>query len=409
LDVTPSFLRAAGGQIARTAARAGLRGRTLRYATVATLALALEGGAALATLDVTDVIHGCYSNATGGLRIVNSSVDCGLNETNLSWNQAGPPGPPGPIGLTGLQGSAGAAGPQGAEGGQGPQGYKGDNGDRGDKGDKGDKGDGGAVGPTGPRGPTGPTGPTGQTGATGPTGATGVGLIGSTGPTGPMGPTGPGGSIGSTGPTGPTGATGATGATGETGATGIGVIGATGPTGPTGATGATGAPGTTAATGATGATGPAGTTGQNATAVYGTAGLLVTSATFTVLPGLTQTIIVPANSVLYISTDGGAVTQSQAATAVSVVDVALFVDGSLTANAAYRRLVIANSSGGPSGTVGQIVNWSFSDTLALAPGTHTIHVAAALAANGTSNSNAIVSGDNTTVLQGQLSIVVVKL
>jgi predicted RecA/RadA family phage recombinase len=52
-------------------------------------------------------------------------------------------------------------------------------------------------------------------------------LSGPTGPTGAQGPTGPTGSQGDTGPTGPTGPTGANGPTGPTGPTG-----ATGPTGP---------------------------------------------------------------------------------------------------------------------------------------------------------------------------------
>jgi hypothetical protein len=137
--------------------------------------------------------------------------------------------------------------------------------------------------------------------------------------------------------------------------------------------------------------------------VYGTAGVLITSVSpFTVLPGLTQTIIVPNNSVLYISSDGGAQTTSTATNGFSIVDVALFVDGSLRANADYKRLVIANSTG----IVNVFVNWSFSDSLVLPPGSHTIHVAAA--GTGGSSANATVSGEPGSVLQGQLSIVVVN-
>jgi hypothetical protein len=139
--------------------------------------------------------------------------------------------------------------------------------------------------------------------------------------------------------------------------------------------------------------------------VYGTAGVLITPVSpFTVLPGLTQTIIVPNNSVLYISSDGGAQTTSSATNGFSLVDVALFVDGSLRANADYRRLVIANSTG----IVNVFVNWSFSDSLALPPGSHTILVAAAGTAILTGSANATVSGGPGSVLQGQLSIVVVN-
>src|SRR5205807_877904 len=109
------------------------------------------------------------------------------------------------------------------------------------------------------------------------------------------------GTTGATGATGPTGATGATGPTGSTGPTG-----ATGATGPTGSTGPTGDTGATGPAGPTGATGPAGTTGQNIFTSYGTGPLLLFNPFgFVPIPGLSQTINVPANSVLYISTFGG--------------------------------------------------------------------------------------------------------
>ncbi len=56
-DADLSLLRAACGRIARVAARAGVRGSTLRLATVVALVLALEGGAALATLDPSGIIR----------------------------------------------------------------------------------------------------------------------------------------------------------------------------------------------------------------------------------------------------------------------------------------------------------------------------------------------------------------
>jgi hypothetical protein len=53
-----------------------------------------------------NVIQGCYSNATGTLRRVNSPSDCKNAETSISWNVAGPQGPQG---LQGPPGSSGAA------------------------------------------------------------------------------------------------------------------------------------------------------------------------------------------------------------------------------------------------------------------------------------------------------------
>lgn len=47
--------------------------------------------------DTSGVIHGCYKNSNGSLRIFDDAVDaCSSNETELTWNQTGPQGPPGP-------------------------------------------------------------------------------------------------------------------------------------------------------------------------------------------------------------------------------------------------------------------------------------------------------------------------
>ena len=53
--------------------------------------------------------------------------------------------------------------------------------------------------------------------------------------------------------------------------------------------------------------GPAGTTGQFATTVFSTGQLVLTQTTtsYTLIPGLTQTITVPANAKVYVSTNGG--------------------------------------------------------------------------------------------------------
>lgn len=57
------------------------------------------GGVAYATIpDSGGTIHGCFGNANGNLRVVESARDCRANESALEWNRQGPPGPPG--GLT---------------------------------------------------------------------------------------------------------------------------------------------------------------------------------------------------------------------------------------------------------------------------------------------------------------------
>jgi hypothetical protein len=68
-------------------------------------AAAIGGGVAYATIpDASGVIHGCYKNANGQLRVIDPAVSqCLPSETAISWNQTGPPGPPGPPGISGYE------------------------------------------------------------------------------------------------------------------------------------------------------------------------------------------------------------------------------------------------------------------------------------------------------------------
>jgi hypothetical protein len=66
--------------------------------------------------DSGGVLHGCYANNNGSLRIVDNPATCKNNETAVSWSQTGPQGAQGPQGTQGIQG------PQGPQGSQGPAG-----------------------------------------------------------------------------------------------------------------------------------------------------------------------------------------------------------------------------------------------------------------------------------------------
>jgi hypothetical protein len=93
-------------------------------------------GVAFATIpDSGGVIHACYSDSNGALRLVDGAT-CKSHETALSWNTQGVPGPVGPQGPAGPKGDTGATGPAGPTG---------------------PKGDTGATGPAGPAGPPGPS------------------------------------------------------------------------------------------------------------------------------------------------------------------------------------------------------------------------------------------------------------
>lgn len=69
------------------------------------------------------IITGCYVADSGRLRIIDATVTtCLPGETQLTWNQAGPPGPMGPQGLQGPPGPQGLQGPPGPTGPTGPPG-----------------------------------------------------------------------------------------------------------------------------------------------------------------------------------------------------------------------------------------------------------------------------------------------
>lgn len=141
--------------------------------------------------------------------------------------------------------------------------------------------------------------------------------------------------------------------------------------------------------------------GQSASTVTGTAPLTAaTAGSFTLIPGLTQTINVPANSLAYVISDGGLVTTSTGATGFSSVDITVTVDGAIVANGGYHRVIAANTTG-----VTQIsANWAMSLATPVTAGSHTFAVSAAL----NSGTAATVSGNSSSPMQGRLVVILVK-
>jgi hypothetical protein len=196
------------------------RRRGVLVAGAATAIAAATVGIAYSAIPTGGVIHGCYLNGAGTLRVIDTSAGqrCRRAETAIFWDQhgtAGPAGPPGPRGATGPRGPIGAngiAGVQGPTGAPGPAGPPGPVGASGPQGLVGPQGIPGLVGPpgppgdAGPQGPIGPIGPTGAQGSTGPQGAQGE--KGDTGAQGIAGPAGPAGARGPAGPQGPPGSSG---------------------------------------------------------------------------------------------------------------------------------------------------------------------------------------------------------
>jgi hypothetical protein len=98
-----------------------MRLRIRRPALVVLALAAVLGGAAYAAIpDSSGLIHGCYDNQSGKLRVFDADEAqpkaCGNRETPLSWNQQGPQGVQGPPGPQGPKGDTGETGPQGPPG-----------------------------------------------------------------------------------------------------------------------------------------------------------------------------------------------------------------------------------------------------------------------------------------------------
>lgn len=144
------------------------------------------------------------------------------------------------------------------------------------------------------------------------------------------------------------------------------------------------------------------TLGQTVNTVTGTAGVTITPATAaTLVPGLTQTLNVPAGYSAYVVTDGGLGSTATAATGFSTIDVGIYIDNALPTNGGYERVQAANTTG----LVQMIRYWRISIFTPLTAGSHTFEVRAAGTGTG---SNATVSGNNSSVFQGQLTVILVR-
>lgn len=171
--------------------------------------------------------------------------------------------------------------------------------------------------------------------------------------------------------------------------------------GPEGPAGPAGPQGQRGDEGPQGPAGPSGTAGQNVFEAYGTGQLVVSSATtaYTVIPGLSQIVNVPADAIVRVDTSGG-MQCTQAGSAYAVADIAIFIDGALTTP--QRRVVAANTTG-----IGQMIaSWSFGRTVSLSPGSHTFEVRALGGDPGAAPGN--VSSGAAPQLQGVLTVAILR-
>jgi len=144
--------------------------------------------------------------------------------------------------------------------------------------------------------------------------------------------------------------------------------------------------------------------------VFGTGSLTVTGFTFADVPGLSTTITVPVTpngTFVYISTDGGvgpALTCTVASCSV-LVDISLMVDGVPMPHAGFQRISCFDNA---AVWQGPTAFWSMSQVVTLAPGVHTIKVQARLAGSFNAPGGALVSAGDGTIIQGELSALVIN-
>lgn len=147
---------------------------------------------------------------------------------------------------------------------------------------------------------------------------------------------------------------------------------------------------------------PNSTAGQGVFETYGSGQItvLATTTTYTLIPGLSTTVNIPANADVYVQTDGG-VQCVTSGTAHAIVDIGIHVDGAVSTQGGQRRIVASNTS-----SIGQMLtNWSIGKAYTnLSAGNHTFEVRVR---DGGGTADANVSGTNP-LIQGSLIITVIN-
>lgn len=80
-----------------------MRGRLIAAALAASVAVVVAGIAFADIPSADGTIFACYNNRTRELKVLNKEdgKSCGSRQTEISWNQEGPPGPSGSPGAPG--------------------------------------------------------------------------------------------------------------------------------------------------------------------------------------------------------------------------------------------------------------------------------------------------------------------
>jgi hypothetical protein len=132
----------------------------------------------------------------------------------------------------------------------------------------------------------------------------------------------------------------------------------------------------------------------------GTAAVTANSTTWQICPGLTTTFTLTQNAKVFVTSDGG-VQNLGAANTNSLIDIAIHNNGGLLNDGGFKRICAINTNA----TTGMFEYWSASAVLTLTPGTYTIDTRTRKSSAATAN--ATVSGNNTTVLQGMMTVQII--
>ena len=144
--------------------------------------------------------------------------------------------------------------------------------------------------------------------------------------------------------------------------------------------------------------------GQTTYATYGDSSLTApTLNSYTLIPNLTQTISVPSNCSVFITTTGGVGTSNNNSN-TATVDIAILIDGALLPSGGFSRINSVN----PNAINNAFTNetWAVSTIQTLSAGNHTIDVR--VNPRSITGGNIVVSGAINNVRQGELYITIIK-
>ena len=144
--------------------------------------------------------------------------------------------------------------------------------------------------------------------------------------------------------------------------------------------------------------------GQTTFATFGDSSLTApTLNIYTLIPNLTQTISVPSNCSVFITTTGGVGTSNNNSN-TATVDIAIFIDGALLPSGGFSRINSVNPNAINNGFTNE--TWAVSTIQTLSAGNHTIDVR--VNPRSITGGNIVVSGPINNVRQGELYITIIK-